>query len=387
MPADPIIPSTEPKGSDKSGQEATKIEIKVPPAIGASLDEKVRFEADLLTYRALSEVCAKLRIRVDQQIATKLKQPAAGEQTPPQEALQLILLDGVSITAFEAEAAFQDQMVNLKSSFESIASEARDGLAELQETAKVARVVPMAFAASFVPGMATTLTGALSLLKIFQTETAYFGRSVLIPPLALELELAHQWEGKHNLTVFLANLNPGIAADLFRTDIHQRLDEVIAARDTAYKAIHGLSIAMRTIDSHNKKYPATLSALNAAKEQFEAADLVFRQLSATLGTPDETTKLSLMQLLERAARFRNLLGQKDKCSFLLFVEAVTAGGSYRTVKNLLRSVFWADGIEVAGGVLVMYGLFRSDGGLISSGLVSSGKGFLTLRDLWSELDR
>src|SRR5258708_36025299 len=104
MPAQPIIPASGAEGSDKSSQEPAKIEVTVPPATGASLDDKVRFEADLVTFRALSEVCVSLSQRVNNQIETKRKQTPARTQSP---SVQLILLDGVSITAFEAEAAFQ----------------------------------------------------------------------------------------------------------------------------------------------------------------------------------------------------------------------------------------------------------------------------------------
>ena len=393
MSADPIIPPSDAKAPGKSDQESARVDLTVPVATGASLDDKIRFEADLLTFRALSDVCAKLRMRVDRHIAPEQQQVQQQQQTETQSVsqkpVQLILLDTVSSTAFETETAFQDQTTNLKQSFESAATEAQAGMDELQTAApkRLAEGEPtgMTSAAPLVSGATTALTAALGLLKVVQTETSYFGRSFTVAPRALQLELASQWQSQKNVAVFLPDLGAWSSACSVRNDVQQRLDAVIVARASAFKMIHNLSIAMRGIDSKNRSYPSALFALNSAKEQFEAADSLLRELSVRLGTPDETTKLSLLQLLERAARFRSLAEQEDKSTFLLFIEALTAGGSYRVVKNLARSIFWADGVEVAGGVVVMYGLFDPQGKLISSGLISSGKGFLTMKELWAEI--
>src|SRR5713226_6690453 len=136
MSADPIIPPSDAKAPGKSDQESARVDLTVPVATGASLDDKIRFEADLLTFRALSDVCAKLRMRVDRHIAPEQQQVQQQQQTETQSVsqkpVQLILLDTVSSTAFETETAFQDQTTNLKQSFESAATEAQAGMDELQ---------------------------------------------------------------------------------------------------------------------------------------------------------------------------------------------------------------------------------------------------------------
>jgi hypothetical protein len=126
------------------------------------------------------------------------------------------------------------------------------------------------------------------------------------------------------------------------------------------------------------EFAAGLATSNAAKEQYESADSVLRQFSTRLGVSDPETGFSPLQLLRRASRLRRILQSEGHPVFFLFAEAVLAGGSVRTVRNVFRSLFWANGLDVAAGLLASYGLISRNGEILSSGVVSSGRGFVSV---------
>ncbi|MBS1873396.1 MAG: hypothetical protein JSU00_09275 [Acidobacteria bacterium] len=345
MPMEPPIP---PVAADESARSRA-VGIDAPESGVTTADDKMRFEVDLLVRRALGDACAEIRKRVD---TARGAGPA-----------QLIFLDAATLPCFDVAAAFEAQAANLERAFGDAARQAGGG----DENA------------SFTLPVAAGAAAAVSLVKLFQSDTAYLGRKVEIQPRTLALELAHAWEGAQGVTVVLPEFS--LIPEPMPAAIQERLDAVMNARRAAFLAIHKLADSLRTLKAGEPDYAAASYALNSAKHQFESADSILRPLSGKMTTPDPKSGVTPLGLVIRAARFRELAARGDVATYYLYVEAA-AGGSYRTVKNFFRALAWADGLDASGGVLASYGLFANDGRLLASGTASAGRGFTPVRKLW-----
>jgi hypothetical protein len=110
------------------------------------------------------------------------------------------------------------------------------------------------------------------------------------------------------------------------------------------------------------RFAAAKAALDAARDQLQAAEAVFDDLSAKITKADEGTGLTRLQLLERAAYVKAIAAGAKGSTFYLFAQIVAAGGAFRVEKSAIRR----DSIEHTGGCAATYGLFDDAGTLVTA---------------------
>jgi len=364
MPADPIIQPSEPSPSG-TAPDNRPIELRIPPAGNTSIDDKMQFEVDVLSHAALTDVCIQIYRRVHSTLACPQIQPQ-----------NIVLIDADSARAFDEEARFRVQATMLARGFQSAADAAAMGIEGVTATAQ-----PTAGIAGLTAAM-PAVNAILGLTSLFQADVSFSGRKSTISRRALVLELARNWESHPECRVHIPEFNLSKEASSHAGEILAQLDEITAQRAKAFSRIHALGELIRALPPDDSRQGNAMLALHTAREHFDSADAVLRQLGNQLSATNEKGMTGI-ELLGLAARFRSLLAQTDRKTFYLFAEILHSGGSFRVVRHFLRAIFAGDGLDVAGGCIACFGLFDSDGRVLRSGVVHAGRGFVPVKRIWS----
>ena len=327
-----------------------------------TIDAGMSFEVELAAYESVAQAARRIRRHIDPRIAQ-----AAGELRPT-----IVFLERPPGEFIEASDMFTAQLGNLSASFDSVTNVAASALGALADVASDA--VPF----GIDPG--GVLAGATSLLGLLRADVTYSGRKVAIDPLALALELARQWEDDPNVLF----LDPRFSLPRdhwlqrsWEVDVLAPLDKVTGSRERAFQSIHALSQAFYRLPEGASGMPAARFSLDYARDHFEQSDRIFRALQTRLNGGGEQTGATLLHAIRMGAMIRS--GAERPDTRFLFAKVVASGGSYRTVRHLIRMLFFGDGAYYSGGVIVAYAL-SSDTGRIKSGVMGERTAYRSVFD-------
>jgi hypothetical protein len=380
MPEKPLIPVTpaadaKTKAAEPQGGAAADSAAKVKRLDGVtSIDDKVFLECEMLAHSAVSDIAHQ--IAAEAVAAMPAVEPVAAMPAQTAKDRTVILLDEPLVSAFQLFSALKLQLALFEKGF--------DGVAPLAATAP-----PEGLRLAGIPGMAiSTVTGAvegvLDLLGLFRQDTQYSGRAVAIKETALYLEVAHFLRQKGFQVIYprLLTFQAEEETQLSQTDMSQLFDGEFTARQKAAQRLRPMLVQVAGIEQEildrEREFPSATTDRQKVLTQeiqdrkarlvtarknldpdlvlFENTDTQWNDLQKGLATPDEKSGQVPMQLLNRAAeaiaRFRT-----SAPAYFLYADAVVAGGTMRTKRNLWRTLFHGDAIEFSGGAVISYALF------------------------------
>ena len=365
MPTQPIPPVPQQKISEGAGGTSKS---KFEP-VDVGIDDKISVEVELACHSEMREIAARIKGRLDKFLSGT-------------EPAQLFFLDDALRMALDLSDTVEIQLQNLKDAYAGASATANAGLhhltppAPLQEPRIRTFSVLERFASPTV-----AVDAAVALLGALRTDTRYFGRQVVISEQAFAFSLGHQWEDRtvahfHYPTIFVPPTN--LRSELLK-DFVQALDTALEERKQASQLVSNLLSQFSQLAQADPRFPYVKASLDFARDQFQAAESVFDDLSANLARSDQKTGLTQFQLLERSAFVKSIASQAVGRTFYLFAQVVSAGGGYRTERNFLRALFWDDALGHAGGCIVSFGLFNDSGTLLASDTIGGRSGYLNSR--------
>jgi hypothetical protein len=351
------------------------------------IDDKLSIECELLSYRAASYIADA--------IACELLRHVADDTT-------VVLVDEPAHAALHLQQAFVLQVELLEESF----ARAEDMLGEETLKAKAkAKGLEETVSKMVVPGLgaASAVAGSvLDFLGLFRADVSYKGRQTTVSQKALMLEIARSLlalRGTRKFQVFyprLALFALGTEESASHRLIRQRLDPMLEVRARVEAALGSVrrevarrerAISDRLKRSRKRSEGEPLSPntglekeiqevldlrlrMEAARKIFEQADAQLSAMWIGLQKPDEKSGRTGLQLLQEAeemrARFRDKANAKAN-ALMLHTEVVAAGGSYKIIRNLWRTLFWADGLRYSGGAVVAFAVFDADANVVIAG--------------------
>lgn len=143
--------------------------------------------------------------------------------------------------------------------------------------------------------------------------------------------------------------------------------ELIAqATDAERKKHPHKQLDERIADSKQRLIPKRLQ-LDAERTQFEALDSRLKALQVGLTTPNEKSGVVPLHMVQQAEELLARFDGHQTNTYFLWAEVSTAGGSYQIRKNLMRTLFWGDGLYYSGGAIVTYAFFDGNANVVLSG--------------------
>lgn len=344
------------------------VRLNVEPG-ETTIDDKLTFDVELACYEQLHRLTAEMKERLTPRMAGNGR-------------AQLFFLDEALRTALSIAPVVEIEINSLKQAYAGAAATAQEGLSVLtgERPSADRRSREFEFLESMA-GPAAVADAAVALLGALRADTRYSGRQVTVPEQAFALTLAHEWESSetvdfHYPTLFVPETPRG---KRLVNELVQAFDAALEERKAASQALASLQVRFGQLDAADPKFPAVKAAFDSSRDQFQAAEAVFEDLSGKLTKAEPKTGLTQLQLLERAAFVKSISAEAPGRTFYLFAQVVSAGGAFRTVKNLLRTLFWGDGLTHSGGCVVAYGLFNDGGKLVAADTMGRRSEYLDSR--------
>ena len=341
-----------------------------------TVDEKVVFEAQKLSYDAARIIAEKIARRVSER--TKGKEVViAGTQ---------LLADFSNLVAIKAVleelADDYDALAELAHASVPGAAHKPPKISGIVDTRSTFSTIAAA-AGAITPGIGAAtagVQGALTLVELFRQDVDYKGVPIAIDTLAFELELASRlrMHKAKNVVVpaFAVFAAPARGESAFRT----LLERVHEARSRLLRAIGPKKLAGK------KKAEPLLAEIDAPLIEFRGAD---ESSQTPLATPEQLhdalaeidkrfsdlqTQLekadadgSGLTLMARLFRIETIMSRSP-----MFVHArvVLAGGNNRVQKSLFRTMFTGDGLSSTGGTVVSWAILSPHGAVEDGGIFS-----------------
>lgn len=350
-------PPSKPSG-DKPDENSSAI---VPTNPGtAAADGRLAFDVEIGSYAELDRVCQ----RISEEIAPLLNIEGG---------VHVFYLDNALREALDLRPLVETQLRNLQESYRGVADAARQGLAGYGQPADLP--APRVRLMEVFPALAAApavIDSAVDLLGMLREDVRYTGRPATISPPAFALALARHIQ-KHNRVRFhyptlflpLGAGDPKVLQELIRG-----MDTVIEQRKLASTQIERLAARLIPGKSDDASFADAKSALDAARDAFQAAEAVREDYQANMTKADEQTGLSRVQLLERSGYVGRIVTESPQSCYFLFAQVVASGGAYRTTSGLVAGLT-GHKLRHSAGVVVTFAMFLRDGTLVTSRTLGS----------------
>ena len=381
----PPIPQRVLEQSAATGGDAQAVKLNLPEQ-KSEVDANLAFEVQRLAFEQVEEIGEKIRARI-----AALPASATGST------VQIVYLDRMLRGGLDLLGATSSQLINLTLAFGNAGMVAQEGLDQFHAARGAAMVlavrdfaVAQAVSPSPAPFALTGAQSALNLLGLLATESHYYGRSVKIEEEPFLLEFSSRLRKLGNVIIYHPALfTPWSKKTSFAIPaaVSTDFDAVLAARNVASRPVKRLLAEASALKPDDPLYPEMRFAADQAREQFESADSLLRELNARLSEKDEAVGATGLQMLVRAAAMVEIFEKSDTTTYLLLARMEVAGGAYRTVRSLARTVFGGDGVDYSAGLIASFGLFDLEGKLLDSGILTTRKSFQAVVPvkLWQDI--
>jgi hypothetical protein len=340
------------------------------PAGTTKVDDKMSFEPALLSYRSATDVAARL--------ADKLHRCIKGKT--------VVVADSVFVADIGNLRAVLLVLEELEQDYCSIVETAKN-IAGLREVAvQSANEGLESFTPALTPvtaaisAVSAGTTAGLGLLALFRQDVEYTGRQISVNPLAFHLALAGALERREIKKVivpemFLAeatNAEGSLRSKIM--SIHKQRAKAweLLAKPIAYIAHleSDLDQASRLkkqalVDELADKLREVKSDLDPVTNPLSRVDARFGDVEAFLQRVGETSRLPNVARMLRAESIRS------QDPIYLYAAVESSGGSFRTSRNLLRTLFVGDGLSFTGGVIVSWALLDENGAILHAGIMDA----------------
>lgn len=324
--------------------------------VTSTTDQAGFVETQMLAQEAAREIAGQLKTRL---IKAKVK--------------TLIIYNNIEIASLSALAAVLEQLEQLAREFDEQEANTDQVLADatliMEESAAA---VPPAFAELvssliLVPSIATGVVKSVAeLVNLFRTTTEFKRQAVTVTEDMIVSYLVNKFG--EDVTVYYPAFfppnvidtsgTPGFAAALKKLD-KNRLAAQSRIAELESMATNLTTKMSTTPSGSQEKFKSAINAINEVKSKLQVLNTVVEQLTASLQTPDVTTKEKPISQLIRAERLASIM--KGEGAFTLRL-AVTANGTTMIRKNLFTSA----GVQHSAGVSLVYQLFDLTGRVVNA---------------------
>jgi hypothetical protein len=327
-----------------------------------SIDDKMFFEPERLSYSATVQLAAKIR----QAIGTIV----GGKDVIIANTALFVDLWNLK-TAMASLHSFEIQYRGLVA---APVKEQRSAMAD----ADVAEALTMAGAAAGLASVAPAIAGAMGVLSLFREDVEYRGIRTVVDPLALELALANELKHEGNAAnVFVVDL---FAPPSGTSALLKQLESVYRAKFAAWQTV-GPQVAnmarldveldraaragdQKLVDDLALRIASVRKDLEPFTEPLSQLDRRLSELEATLNRTDEKTALSAIARLIRA---ESICAEAPGACFV-HSAVVSSGGHHRISRSLLRTIFTGDGLSFTGGAVVRWAVIGTSGAIEIAGV-------------------
>ncbi|MDQ2766071.1 MAG: hypothetical protein M3Y30_02840 [Gemmatimonadota bacterium] len=347
-----------------------------------TVDEKVVFEAQRLSYEAARNIAEKIARRISERTRGR-EVVVAGTQLLADYSNLVALKSVLEELAEDYDALVQLAHVFVLGPVHQALVEA--GIFDARSGAGVGAAAGAAVGAitSGFSAVTAGVQGALTLVELFRQDVDYKGVPIAIDTLAFELELASRLRMHKAKDVvvpaFAVFAAPARGESAFRT----LLENVHEARAGVLRAIGPKKPAAKKkpepafpeIEHQRHDYyladEPTRTAL-ATPEQIHDAlaevDKRFSDVQVQLEKVDADG--SGLTLMARLFRVETIMSRSP---ILVHARVVLAGGNNRVQKSLFRTLFTGDGLSSTGGAVVSWAILSTHGAVEDGGIFSESR--------------
>ncbi len=347
-----------------------------------TVDEKVVFEAQRLSYEAARNIAEKIARRISERTRGR-EVVVAGTQLLADYSNLVALKSVLEELAEDYDALVQLAHVFVLGPVHQALVEA--GIFDARSGAGVGAAAGAAVGAitSGFSAVTAGVQGALTLVELFRQDVDYKGVPIAIDTLAFELELASRLRMHKAKDVvvpaFAVFAAPARGESAFRT----LLENVHEARAGVLRAIGPKKPAAK------KKPEPTFPEIEHQRHDYYLADEPTRTALATpeqihdaLAEVDKRFSDVQVQLekvdadgsgLTLMARLFRVETIMSRSPILVHARVVLAGGNNRVQKSLFRTLFTGDGLSSTGGAVVSWAILSTHGAVEDGGIFSESR--------------
>lgn len=299
------------------------------------IDDKVRIEATLLTYRALERIAGEIAESVRQVKEIKTIWVTTSEN----------IFDNIYLY----ESAF-NYLTSIKDRYDTLLKEEKGKTTRSEfATESAAGLAPAILAAT------TTLKSIIDIASLFRTDITIKGVQTDIDDAALVAAVAGKIKTDGSMSVVYDKLT-----FMPHSKLNELIGQLLIMKIKAESVLHAPDSQMKS------ETVAALKVLNAAVDSWVAQS----------ASPGENN------LYARLRRGEILKGMLDNGAYVLYLKTIAAGGANRTSKNL----FTGSSLYHSGGAVVSYFLLNSTGAVVSAKNIGHYGGFIKLNKKTADLD-
>ena len=336
--------------------------LTLPDTGRTTVDDKLFFETERLSYRCADALAAKIAAAVAQYVKDKT-----------------VVIVGTAVLAefgkLDAAYAFLEQ---LRAEYAAIAGAAQAATAatagsgerarDAGEAAIGARAAPglqnaLAAAASLA-GVAATINPAagavLGLAGLLRQDVEYHGVRTVIDPLSFAIALAARVKEAGARAAFVPELSTIAAAAEQADTLAGRVRRLQDARLQAGEAVRGPVGGADSLAA-----PDLAPVFEALTAALERNDRLLADLQSRWTDADPESGSS------RYARLLWAEGIRSLDATYLHGAVVSSGGHQRIRRNLLRTLLLGDGLSYAAGAVVRWAVLNARGDIAAGGLVDA----------------
>jgi hypothetical protein len=334
-----------------------------PPEGKTSIDDKMFFEPERLSYRAAARLAAKVCKSIGGTVKDRVVIVGGTALLVDLFNLKAIL---VSLRCFE------DDYRTL-----TVIKQRRQPPVE-EATAEVLEVPAIAGLGTAVTAAIPALNGALGILSFFREDVDYRGIRTVVDPLAFELALAGELKSTGKAKeVFVIDL---LVPKSRSSGLADKLSAVHQARTAAWQTAAPQIAEMARLDAEldraaragKQDLVDTLASqiagirrdLDPMTQPLSRLDRRLDDLESALNRVDDKSGLTTMARLLRAEAICTAYPE----AYLVHAAVVASGGHHRITRHLLRLLFLGDGLSFLGGAVVRWALVNHTGAIERAGI-------------------
>jgi hypothetical protein len=348
--------------AESSPAGSTPVTESIKPLEGTTtVDDKMTFEPERLSYVAARAIAASIVTKVRDQVGTD----------------PIVIAGDAFLADLGNLSTAKMQLDMLADDFGRVAQSLRAASA----TSPASSIKPSLATLAIAPAVSAGLQGALGLVSLLRENVEFHGVTTKIDPRAFEIALAAQLRAQGATHVFVPDLM--VVEQPAETDdsLRGKWNAMQAARQQAWQQIGPMVAELGRKDveldtasrTGTPEQVAQLSrdvfqlrrTVEPFTETLTHAEKRLADLQAQWDKANELTGLTMLARLVRAEAI------KAKNPRYLHAAVVSSGGHNRVSRNLFRMIFIGDGLTSMGGVVVRWALLESDGRLLTGDVDSA----------------
>jgi hypothetical protein len=341
-----------------------------------TVDDKVRFEPECLSYQSANFVAERIAQRVREDLKGRpvvIVDTSAVTDIANLEASFFELRQLVDDYEALAERAVQLHRVRSEASLDK-----DDTRRTKVEQVPDSGVLLENFIAPIpaITAITTVLSAGIGLASLFRQDVELHGTETSVDSLTFKIALAEQL--RVTTSVYIAELYLPTSRALAKSDLRSQMEKVRAARAKIWGIVSPMISIIVRLDTQldraaknkdQKKLDEVSALINALRRDLQPVTDSLKEIDNRLAAleklwaqVDSGTGLTVLARMLRAEALRSFGAP------LLHAAIVASGGNTRTIRNLWRTLWSGDGVSFSGGAVARWALLDANGVFIKGGI-------------------